>query len=612
MHPPIGTYFDAQKRCHFTVWAPSAQAVTLHLEAPKAESIAMKSLANGYWTTSLASVVPGTRYRYSLDGQSALPDPASRYQPDGVHEASAVVDLGRYEWQDHEWSGLPRAQWVVYELHVGTFTPEGTFEAVIDRLDDLQDLGVNVLELMPIAQFTGERNWGYDGVYPFATQASYGGPVGLMALVDACHQRGMAVILDVVYNHLGPEGNYLPQYGPYFTDAYRTPWGKAVNFDGPHSDAVRHYFLENTRMWLRDFHLDGFRLDAVHAIMDLRARHFLAELKDIVDQLSRETRRNYNLIAECDLNDRRFLAAQAVGGYGLDAQWIDEFHHSVHALLTDEREGYYEDFGTLSLLAKAYNDAFVYDGIYSPHRQRTFGSRVKDFDGDRFVAFIQNHDQVGNRMLGDRWGHLVDYETQKLAAAMLFVGPFLPLLFMGEEYGETHPFQYFVSHGDPQLIEAVRKGRRAEFAAFHQGEDTPDPQAEETFQRSKLSWDWSDEQRQKLRAYYKQWIAWKKSHPVLSDHDRFMTRAWADEAKQVLYLLRGDADHQLICWMNTGHQPQTVTWTENRSGELLLNSADPVWGGQGQHLPPNINPAEELYLAPRSVVMFELWEEGEN
>ncbi len=607
MHPRIGTYYDSKKHCHFTVWAPSAQQVTLHLEGGEQE-IDLKSLPFGYWTISLPDITPGTRYRYSQDGGRKLPDPASRYQPDGVHESSAVVDLSRYEWQDQDWGGLPRNQWVIYELHVGTFTEEGTFAAVIDRLDDLQDLGINVLELMPISQFPGNRNWGYDGVYPFAAQKSYGGPVGLMALVDACHQRGMAVILDVVYNHLGPEGNYLAEYGPYFSESYLTPWGRALNFEGPQCDAVRHYYLENARMWLEDFHLDGFRLDAVHAIIDRGARHFLSELSDFVKSLSDKTRQNYTVIGECDLNDRRYLVEKAVGGYGLDAQWADEFHHSVHALLTDERSGYYSDFGTLSLLAKAYNDAFVYDGIYSPHRQRTFGSKVKDLEGDRFVNFIQNHDQVGNRMMGDRWAKLVDFETQKLAAAMLFVGPYIPLIFMGEEYGEENPFLYFVSHGDPDLVEAVRNGRQAEFSAFMGDGETPDPQSEKTFNQSKLSWDWSGRERDILRNYYKQWILWKKEHPILSQHDRFQTRAWADEARQVLSLLRGDADHQLVCWMNVGREPQTITWTENRSGAIVLNSADPVWGGPGEHLPPNINPAEPFRLEPRSVVMFELWD----
>ncbi|MEM9985877.1 MAG: DUF3459 domain-containing protein, partial [Bacteroidota bacterium] len=319
-----------------------------------------------------------------------------------------------------------------------------------------------------------------------------------------------------------------------------------------------------------------------------------------------ETGRFYTLIAECDLNDRRYLEAPALNGFGLHGQWIDEFHHCIHALLTGEQVGYYEDFGSLSLLAKAYNDAYVYDGIYSPHRQRVFGSKAKDLAGQRFVAFIQNHDQIGNRMKGERWNHLVDFETQKLAVAMLFASPYLPLLFMGEEYGESHPFTYFVSHGDADLIEAVRQGRKAEFLAFFPGETVPDPQEVKWFEQSKLTWDWSDPQAHTLRAYYKQWISWKKSHPVLSDHERSLSRAWADEAKQILYLLRGDADHQLLCWMNVSQAPQTVTWSENRSGELVLNSAAKVWGGPGPELPPNINPAEPLSLAPRSVAVFEL------
>ncbi len=608
MHPPIGAYYDEKKNCHFTVWAPGAQRVQLHLTEPTARTADMEALDQGYWTLALPSVAPGTRYLFQLDEQTPRPDPASRYQPEGVHAASAVVDLSAYEWQDQDWIGIPQADWILYELHVGTFAPEGSFEAAIDQLDDLVDLGINAIELMPVAQFPGERNWGYDGVYPFATAEAYGGPVGLMAFVDACHERGLAVILDVVYNHQGPEGNYLSLYGPYFTDAYRTPWGQALNFDGPHSDAVRHFYLENARMWLRDFHLDGFRLDAVHAIKDFGAPHFLRVLGEEVAALRQQTGRIYTLLAECDLNDRRFLDAPAVGGYGLHAQWIDEFHHAVHALLTGEQVGYYEDFGSLSLLAKAYNDAYVYDGIFSPHRQKVFGSQVKDLPGERFVAFIQNHDQVGNRMLGDRWSTLVDFETQKLAVAMLLVGPFIPLLFMGEEYGETNPFQYFVSHGDPDLIEAVRQGRKAEFADFHAQGEAPDPQDETTFRRSQLSWDWSDPQRRLLRSYYQQWITWKKNHPVLSDHNRALTRAWADESRQVLHLLRGDAAHQLICWMNVGTDPQLLHWSEGRSGQLLLDSAASVWGGEGRDLPSDLNPGETFRLEPRSVVMFEISE----
>jgi len=609
MHPPLGPYFDAEKTCHFTLWAPQARQVTLEITAPEPRSLPMKALPHGYWTLALDDAAPGTRYLYRLDDQEPRPDPASRYQPEGVHGHSAVVDLAAHEWEDTSWWGLPQTQWILYELHVGTFTPEGTFAAAIARLDDLVDLGINVIELMPVSQFPGGRNWGYDGVYPFATAAAYGGPAGLMAFVDACHERGLAVILDVVYNHQGPEGNYLSHYGPYFTDRYQTPWGQALNFDGPQSDGVRHFYLENARMWLRDFHLDGFRLDAVHAIKDLGARHFLQELTEEVEKLRETTGRFYVLIGECDLNDRRYLTAPAVGGYGLHGQWIDEFHHAVHALLTGEKLGYYEDFGSLSLLAKAYNHAYVYDGGYSPHRQKTFGSSAEGLPGKKFVAFIQNHDQVGNRMLGDRLHALVDLEAYKLAVGMLFLSPYLPLLFMGEEYGETQPFQYFVSHGDPALIEAVRKGRKAEFAAFHAEGEAPDPQAEETFGRSTLSWDWSHEPHRTLRNYYRQWIYWRKHHPVLSHPDRKLTRAWADEARQVLQVLRGDPSHQLIAWMNAGDIPQTLHWSEARSGQLLLNTATPVWLGNGAELPSDLRPGEPFRLEPKSMVMFELREE---
>jgi maltooligosyltrehalose trehalohydrolase len=369
---------------------------------------------------------------------------------------------------------------------VGTFTAQGTFDAIIPHLDELKDLGITAIEIMPVAQFPGDRNWGYDGVYPFAVQNSYGGPEGLKRLIDACHRRGLAVTLDVVYNHLGPEGNYLTSFGSYFTDRYHTPWGSAINFDGPDSDEVRRFFIDNALSWVTEFRLDALRLDAVHGIFDFSARHFLQELASAVHEQAERLNRRIYVMAESDLNDVRLVRPPELGGYGLDAQWNDDFHHALHTLLTGERTGYYEDFGRLQDLAKAFAEGFVYSGAYSPARRRRHGNTSKDLAARRFVVFAQNHDQVGNRLKGDRLSALVSFEGLKLAAAVVLLSPFIPLLFMGEEYGETAPFPYFVSHSDPELIEVVCRGRRAEFACLQWSDEPPDPQAEATRQSACL------------------------------------------------------------------------------------------------------------------------------
>ena len=430
-------------------------------------------------------VKPGTRYFYRLDGNTERPDPASKFQPEGVHGPSQVIDP-HFVWEELHWSGIPFSHYVLYELHVGTFTAQGTFDAIVPHLDELKDLGITAIELMPVAQFPGDRNWGYDGVYPFAVQNSYGGPDGLKRLIDACHQRGLAVILDVVYNHLGPEGNYLNDFGPYFTDRYHTPWGAAINFDGPDSDEVRRFFIENALYWVTEFRLDALRLDAVHGIFDFSALHFLQELAAAVHEQAERLNRRIYVIAESDLNDVRLVRPPELGGYGLDAQWNDDFHHALHTLLTGERTGYYEDFGRLQDLAKAFAEGFVYSGAYSPARRRRHGNTSKDLPAHRFLVCAQNHDQVGNRLKGDRLSALVSFEGLKLAAAVVLLSPFIPLLFMGEEYGETAPFPYFVSHSDPDLIEVVRRGRREEFAYFQGSDEPPDPQAEATRQSASL------------------------------------------------------------------------------------------------------------------------------
>src|SRR3569833_1552745 len=513
------------------------------------KTISLDKLEFGYWTLETNYIKPGDRYQFSIDDK-LLPDPASRAQPGGVHDGSMAIDLNDFAWTDQHWQNQPMESYIIYELHSGTFTHEGTFDAIFAKIDLLINLGITAIVIMPVAQFPGERYWGYDGVFPYAVQNSYGVPTGLMTLVNACHQKGLAVILDVVYNHLGPEGNYFNEFGPYFTDKYHTPWGNAINFDDAWSDEVRHYFVQNTLQWFRDFHLDALRLDAVHAIKDFSPKHILKEIKENVEQLMRETGRKHHLIIEFDLNDKRFFDPVEKDGYGIEAQWIDEFHHALCVTAGGGRDGYYSDFNGIGHLAKAYNDAYVYDGIYSPHRLKTFGTKTGN-PGRQFIAFSQNHDQVGNRMLGERSSQLFGLEMQKLMVGAILVSHFIPKLFMGEEWAESNPFLYFVSHTDPQLVEAVRKGRKAEFAAFHAEGEAPDPQAEETFNKSKLQWQLPESGLHAIMLnYYKALIALRKKLPALAILNRGNLKTTVDEDANTLLLERWGGDEHISCLMN--------------------------------------------------------------
>ncbi len=458
--PQPGAIYLGDGRCRFSVWAPDAQDVDVVLvnaaDGPPSRVVSLEPLPTGYYARTVENVAPGQRYKFRIAG-SDKPDPASRSQPDGVHEASEVVDPS-YDWNDGDRLGIPLRDYVLYELHVGTFTPEGPFDGVVEHIAELKEIGVTAIELMPVAQFPGERNWGYDGVYPYAAQNSYGGPDGLRRLVDACHLNGLAVVLDVVYNHLGPEGNYAGNVGHYFTDVYNTPWGAAMNFDGPGSDGVRNYFIENALWWLRDCHIDALRLDAVHAILDHTAYRFIEELGDRVGSLALETGRNIYLIAESSDTDPRLIRERDRGGYGMNAVWTDDFHRSLHTLLTGERDGYYADYGALEQLAKCYEQGFAYTGEYSGFRRRRHGASALGESAERFVVVSQNHDQIGNRPYGERLTQLVGPEEQRLVAGAYLLSPFIPLLFMGEEYGETAPFPYFIDHSDEDLQRAVREG----------------------------------------------------------------------------------------------------------------------------------------------------------
>lgn len=522
----------------FRVWAPAAARVELDLSGAR---LPMQAQDRGWWSATVARAAPGTDYAFVLDGGEPLPDPRSPWQPQGVHGPSRLVDHAAFPWSDAGWRAGPLASGVLYELHVGTFTPEGTFESAIGRLDHLVGLGITHVELMPVAEFSGDRGWGYDGVDLFAPHHAYGGPQGLKRLVDACHVRGLAVILDVVYNHLGPCGNYLGRFGPYFTDRYATPWGQAINFDQRASDEVRRFFCDNALMWLRDYRFDGLRLDAVHAIVDTSAVHVLEQLAQEVRALEVALGRHLTLVAESDLNDPRLVRRPEVGGYWLDAQWNEDFHHALHALLTGERDGYYADFGRLADLALALERGFVYDGRYSAYRGRRHGRPAADLPGERLVGYLQNHDQIGNRARGERIGHLASPGRVKSGAALVLSAPFVPMLFQGEEWGAATPFLYFTDHREPALAEAVRAGRRAEFADFGcDAADVPDPQAAETFERSRLDWEEpAREPHAGLLDWYRRLIALRRELPALRAGGLDGVRVRFDEQARWLVLVRG-------------------------------------------------------------------------
>jgi maltooligosyltrehalose trehalohydrolase len=605
----LGAQYLGNNRCRFLVWAPRASRVEVHIISPRERLVQLEKDTRGYHQANATGVGPGALYFYRLDRDGEFPDPASRSQPRGVHGPSQVTP-SKFPWEDTGWRGNPLKKYTTYELHVGTFTGEGTFDAVIPFIGELKELGITALELMPVAQFPGNRNWGYDGVYPFAPQDSYGGPPGLKRLINTCHREGISVVLDVVYNHLGPEGNYLERFGPYFTHRYRTPWGKALNFDGTFSNEVRRFFIENACGWFTEFHVDALRLDALHAIHDFSARTFLEELTVSIKELKAGLGRNIYLIGESDANDRRLLAPPRLGGYGLGALWNNDFHHALHVLLTGEKTGYYQDFGSVRQLARAFQEGFIYSGQYSTFRRRPYGSESGDFKAERFVVFIQNHDQVGNRRAGTRLSRLVSLEKLKLAAGVVILSPFVPLIFMGEEYGETAPFQYFISHTDPALIEAVRRGRREEFAAFHWQGEIPDPQDENTFIHSRLDHGLKEKASHRvLRDYYRElfrlrreMVAWrllgKKNMKVqsLEDPGLLSVRRWSHAGEAVL-----------IC--NFTDRPAAVKLPlAPGSWNVSLDSANTKWLGAGSRLPDRFDSTGEfpVTLEGNSLALFTL------
>jgi maltooligosyltrehalose trehalohydrolase len=567
----------------FRVWAPDRGGIEL---VTGRRRVPMICAEGGWWTATVDDAGPGADYCFGIEGGPPRPDPRSPYQPHGIHGPSRLVDHAAFAWSDSGWRGMPLTGSVLYECHVGTFSAEGTFDGAIGHLGHLADLGVDAIELMPVAEFSGQRGWGYDGVDLFAPHHAYGGPDALKRLVGAAHGHGLGVVMDVVYNHLGPAGNYLSEFGPYFSARHRTNWGEAVNFDGPGSDEVRRFVIDNALMWLRDYHCDGLRLDAVHAIVDQSATHILEELAVEVEALAAHVGRPLFLIAESDLNDPRFVRSRDAGGYGLDAAWADEWHHALHATLTGETRGYYEDFGPLPLLAKALRQAWVHDGAYSPYRRRVHGRPPAGLSGGQFVVAAQNHDQVGNRAAGERASALMRDGRLRVAAALLLTSPFVPLLFQGEEWGATTPFQYFTGHEDPELGRMVSRGRRDEFSAFGwDPRDVPDPQDPATFERSKLDWAEPGQGRHAdLLAWYRRLIALRRQVPALTDPRLDRVHTDCDPKGEWLVIRRGPVSVAA----NLGDSEWA--FPVDFSAELLAASD------------PRIEPADESLILPPDTV----------
>lgn len=572
------------------VWAPLANKVEVEINRQR---LPMEKIKDGWWACETPLAECGNDYAFILNGRKPLPDPRSPWQPYGVSGPSRFVNHEIYPWKYAGWQPPPLSSAVIYELHVGTFSPEGSFEGVINRLDYLANLGITHIELMPVAQFPGNRGWGYDGVNLYAPHQAYGGPDGLKYLVDSCHGHNIAVLLDVVNNHLGPEGNFLESFAPYFTDRYTTPWGKAINFDGPESDEVRRFFCDNAVMWLRDYHIDGLRIDAIHAIYDSSAIHILEQLALQVDALQAVLGKHLTLIAESDLNNPRIIQSREIGGYGVEAQWNDDFHHTLHVALTGEQSGYYIDFNSLGDLAKAMKKVFVIDGKYSGFRRRCHGRAVEGISGHKFLSYIQTHDQVGNRAQGKRLGHLTTHGKQKIAAALVLTSPYIPMVFQGEEWDASSPFQFFTDYQNKELGEAVRRGRLQEFAVFGWKEqDIPAPQRKETFEHSKLDWQEKDQGTHLATLeWYKQLIGLRKQFSALTDGDLNEVKPSYDE-KNGWFLVKR---RNVLIACNLSDRGQWIPLEKTFKLALLLASEDGVKIEQGR-----------MFLMPETVAISEL------
>jgi maltooligosyltrehalose trehalohydrolase len=606
-----GPVVNADGTTTFRVWAPAVDRVDLLLAGTAPQRLAP---GRDGWHELTTRAAHGEDYAFSLDGGEPRPDPAARWLPDGVHGRSRLYDPARFAWSEAErtWRAAPLAGAVIYELHIGTFTPEATLDGAIHRLAGLADLGVTHVEVMPVNAYNGDRGWGYDGVAWYATHEPYGGPEALARFVDACHRTGLAVILDVVYNHLGPSGNYLPEFGPYLTGSYATPWGAALNLDGPGSDPVRAYIVGNALQWLGDFHVDALRLDAVHGLIDTSAVHILAELADSVEQLSARLHRPLQLIAESDRCDPLTIRPREAGGTGMHGQWADDLHHAIHTAVTGERDGYYVDYDGLPDVARTYRRGFLFDGTrYSRHRGRTVGAPLGDIPGHRLVTCIQNHDQIGNRAAGERLTALVDPALVRAAAVMLCASPTTPMLFMGEEFGATTPFQYFTSHPEPELADAVRNGRREEFATFADFADhVPDPQDPATFTGSRLDWSEAEtEAGTRRQALWRDLLALRRTHAALANGRRDLVELVAADRSWLALIRRDPVEQSVLLTVNLGAtvraeqvpRPQRGSWT------LLLDSSDEAYGGEGGPgaVEPGIDDAAQtLAVSPHSAALW--------
>jgi maltooligosyltrehalose trehalohydrolase len=590
--------------CRFSVWAPNHNHVTVSLTAEN-QHFPMDKFVAGYWTHTAEGFEPGTAYMFELDGKETKPDPASHYQPDGVFGPSQVIDHDTFRWKDRGWRGLDIKDLVFYEVHVGTFTPEGTFKAASERIKELQEFGINAIELMPITQFSGKRNWGYDGVFPFAVQNSYGAPDALKALVNECHTRGVALFLDFVYNHLGPEGNCLNDYAPYFPNSNMGRWGANVNLDGPLNDGVRNYFIENTLHWLNHYHIDGIRLDAVLSMQDSSSRHFLTELKESVRSFGENSGRKVHLIAESGYNVPAVLQTTEKGGYGFDAQWLDDFQHAVFALITGEREGYYRDYGSIQDLTETLTEGYVYVGNEHDYKRRSPNESYSWIPADKLIVFAQNHDQVGNRLLGDRVTSISGFEAAKLAAGIVLLSPYVPLLFMGEEYGETAPFLFFADYQSKELTEAVRVGRGKEFAHFHWKGHVPDPKSIDTFERSKLDWQQRYAGRgQKIAAYYRTLIELRKNHLIFqAGVNRQIKHVTNQENILFIHKQNGEAEVGIVA--NLSKEAASYSFHfEDGVYVKILDSADFAWDGPGPTLPTLAIKGDDHQIGGFNIAVF--------
>lgn len=591
-------------RVEFRVHAAKRPGVSLLLaDGEQLGEIPMERIGSSLYRAAVEGEGLELRYKYLLKGADGgiFPDPYSHFQPDGVHGFSQVIDHDAYCWGDGEWRGIDWERALIYELHPGTFSCGGTFVGIVGRLDHLLELGVNTVELMPLTQTPGRWNWGYDGVNLFSVNHNYGRPAELKYLIDCCHRRGLAVILDIVFNHFGPEGNYLRKFGPYFTDRYETPWGAAVNFDDEGCAVVRRMVLDSVRHWIERYHFDGLRLDAVHAIRDHRRPHILEEIATVARELERKLGRRIVIIAETDANDVRLIRATGEGGYGLDAQWMDDFHHTIHTLLTGENRGYYQDYGRLGDLVKVYRN-YLYTGEHSPFWGGKRGSDAEDVPGARFVTAVQTHDQVGNRARGERLSRLVDPPYLKAAAGMLFMAPYIPMLFMGEEYAENNPFLFFTDYRDPELKEAVIRGRREEFASFG-WRDLPNPEEESTFLHSRLTprerWRPSQE---RIFAYYRELIALRREHPALRTPDKDGTAVRVDPGTALVGITRTGGGRTVRALINLGRIPVEAPLPP---GRVLLDSEAPRFGGRSAAAEGGEGKAREMPAAPAGKVSLQ-------